>query len=77
MYERLSVKVVKLSINHNIVGLVHKHAQRACLMYHAACKVEFQPFNLSYSQQTLFFIFYKIIRYNIAASTCFILYIVE
>ena len=25
---------------------------RTCLMYHAACKVEFQPFNRSYSQLT-------------------------
>ena len=27
---------------------------RACLMYHAACKVEFQPFTRSYSQLTFF-----------------------
>ena len=36
---------IKLSINDHIVGLVHKnHIIRTCLMYHAACKVEFQPF---------------------------------
>ena len=36
---------VKLSINNHIVGLVHKiRIIRTCLMYHAACKVEFQPF---------------------------------
>ena len=35
----------KLRINSHIVGLVHKnHSIRTCLMYHAACKVEFQPF---------------------------------
>ena len=53
---------LKLSINNRIVGLLHKnhiineisnkHVQRTCLMYHAACKVEFQPFNRSYSQLT-------------------------
>ena len=33
---------VKLSINNHIVRLVHKnHIIRTCLMYHAACKVEF------------------------------------
>ena len=53
---------VKLSINNHIVRLVHKnHIIRRCLMYHAACKVEFQPFTRSYSQLT-FFNFYKIIR---------------
>ena len=37
-----------------------KHRTRAndnlckCLMYHAACKVEFQPFTRSYSQLTFF-----------------------
>ena len=46
---------VKLSINNHIVGLVHKkHTIRTCLMYHAACKVEFQPFKRSYSQLTFF-----------------------
>ena len=50
---------VKLSINDHIVRLVHKnHIIRTCLMYHAACKVEFQPFKRSYSQLT-FFNFYK------------------
>ena len=37
-----------------------KHVQRTCLMYHAACKVEFQPFNRSYSQLTFFNFFYQI-----------------
>ena len=32
----------------------NKHVQRTCLMYHAACKVEFQPFNRSYSKLTFF-----------------------
>ena len=42
---------VKLSINNHIVGLVHKnHIIRTRLMYHAACKVEFQPFKRLYSQ---------------------------
>ena len=45
----------KLSINNHIVGLVHKnHIIRTCLMCHAACKVEFQPFKRSYSQLTFF-----------------------
>ena len=43
---RATIFCVKLSINNHIVGLVHKnHIIRTCLMYHAACKVEFQPFN--------------------------------
>ena len=38
----------------------NKHAQRAFLMYHAAYKLEFQPFNRSYSQLTFFiFLFVK------------------
>ena len=46
---------VKLSINNHIVGLVHKnHIVRTRLMYHAACKVEFQPFKQLYSQLTFF-----------------------
>ena len=37
------------------VRLVHKkHIIRPCLMYHAACKVEFQPFKRPYSQLTFF-----------------------
>ena len=37
------------------VGLVHKkHIIRTRLMYHAACKVEFQPFKRWYSQLTFF-----------------------
>ena len=49
--------LVKLSINNHIVGLLilhKKHIMRTCLMYHAACKVEFQPFKRSYSQLTFF-----------------------
>ena len=43
----------KLSINNHIVGLVHKTTDiRMRLMYHAACKVEFQPFKRLYSQLT-------------------------
>ena len=71
--ERSSVKLVKMRVNH-IVGLVHKTPyykwryrirtpKRTCLMYHAACKVEFQPFNRSYSQLTFFNFLYS---YNIA-----------
>ena len=58
-------KVLNLvpGINYNIVGLVHKHhnmkhlikhPQRACLMLHGACKVEFQPTNRLYSPLTFF-----------------------
>ena len=47
---------VKLSIDNHIVGLVHKNHMvliiRTRLIYHAACKVEFQPFTQSYSQLT-------------------------
>ena len=36
---------VELTNNH-IVGLIQKnHIIRTCLMYHAPCKVEFQPLN--------------------------------
>ena len=47
--------------NHNhIVRFVHKnHIIRTCLMYHAACKVEFQPFTRSYSQLAFFNFLYK------------------
>ena len=52
-------------INKHTVGVVHKkqiinevkhkHVQRTCLMYHVACKVEFQSFNnRSYSQLDVF-----------------------
>ena len=41
-------------INSNIVGLVHAVIIQACMMYHAACKVEFQPFKRQYSQLKLF-----------------------
>ena len=58
-----------ITSNH-IVGLVHKnHIIRTCLMYHAACKVEFQPFKRSYSQLTFFnFFFYKN-EYSTTSST--------
>ena len=46
---------VKLSMNNQIVGLVHKNRNiRTCTMYHAACKVELQPFKRSYSQLMFF-----------------------
>ena len=62
---------VKLSINNHIVRLVHKnHIIRTRLMYHAACKVEFQPFKRSYSQLT-FFNFYQMFE------ICFIIYYQE
>ena len=49
-----------VSISNHIVGLVHKnHIIRTCLMYHACCKVEFQPFRRSYSQLTFFNFLYK------------------
>ena len=42
-------------INNHIVGVVHKnHIMRMRLMYHAAYKVEFQPFKRLYSQLTFF-----------------------
>ena len=59
---------VKLSINNHIVGLVHKkHIIRTCLMYHAACKVKFQPFKqavltadvFQLSQKICYLKFYK------------------
>ena len=34
--------------------LFHNHIIRTCPMYHAACKVEFEPFTRSYSQLTFF-----------------------
>ena len=36
------------------ICLHFQNVQRTCLMYHAASKVEFQPFNRSYSQLTFF-----------------------
>ena len=36
------------------VRFYKKHVIRTCLMYHAACKVEFQPFTRLYSQLTFF-----------------------
>ena len=51
----LPIICVKLSINNHIVGLVNKnHIIRTRLMYHAAGKVEFQPFKRLYSQLTFF-----------------------
>ena len=51
---------VELSINNHIVGLIHKsHIMRTCLMYHAAYKVEFQPFKRLYSQLTFFNFIYN------------------
>ena len=51
---------VKLSINNHIVSLVHEnHIILTCLMYHAACKVEFQPFKRSHSQLTFFNFLYN------------------
>ena len=56
---------VKLSMNNQIVGLVHKNRNiRTCTMYHAACKVELQPFKRSYSQLTFFQLFIKYVRQN-------------
>ena len=40
-------------------------------MYHAACKVEFQPFNRSYSQLTLFIFLYLV--YFLMKSTSYVL----
>ena len=56
--------------SHRSISFIRiKHRTRAndnlckCLMYHAACKVEFQPFTRSYSQLTFFnFLFKKIIK---------------
>ena len=46
---------VKRSNNNHIVRFVQKnYIIRTCLMYHAACKVEFRPFKRSYSQLTFF-----------------------
>ena len=62
------------------VGLVHKHhirneipgieAQRTCLMYHAACKVEFQPCNRSYSQLTFLNFVLKYLTKHANTSKC-------
>ena len=60
---KLTIFCVKLSINNHIVRLVHKNhilrTKRTCLMYHATCKVEFQPFKRSYSQLTFSQLFIK------------------
>ena len=48
--------------SHRPISFIYrvKHRTRAnddlckCLMYHTACKVEFQPFTRSYSQLTFF-----------------------
>ena len=58
---RANDMLCKLSINNRMVGLVHKnHIIRTCLMYHAVCKVESQPFKRSYSQLTFFNFFLKL-----------------
>ena len=47
--------------NYDIVRLAHKnHIIRTCLIYHAACKVEFQPFKRPYSQLTFFNILWRL-----------------
>ena len=47
--------ILRKTENNHIVGLVHKNQNtRTCLMYHAACKVEFNHSNRSYSQLTFF-----------------------
>ena len=58
---------VKLSINNHIVGLVHKNhgIRRTRLMYHAAFKVEFQPFKRLYSHTAdVFQLFIKCIAHD-------------
>ena len=47
-YYRNNNHIVRLLIVHK------KHIIRTCLIYHAAFKVEFQPFKRSYSQLTFF-----------------------
>ena len=48
------------SINNHIVGLVHKkHIIRMSLMYHADCKVEFQPFKTVVLTAEVFQVFIK------------------
>ena len=42
--------------------LIRTSVQRTCLMYHGACKVEFQPFNRSYSQLTFFNVLLECLR---------------
>ena len=68
------IPCVKLRVNNHIVGLVHKnHIIRTCLRYHAACKVDFQPFKQVVliaddfqisSFSTYFFIKYVSCEYN-------------
>ena len=81
------LQYVKLSISNHTVGLVHKkhvineiynkHVQRTCLMYHAACKVEFQSFNRSYSQLTFFFnIFHKICAKKLESNRMYLVHTV-
>ena len=68
--ERADDICVKLSKNNHIVGLVHKnHIIRTWLMYHAACKVEFQSFkqvvltadvfNFLINIYCIFYVFFK------------------
>ena len=58
---------VKLSINNHIEGLVHKnHVMRTCLMYHAACKVEFQIIQTVVLTADIFQLFIKYYIYILA-----------
>ena len=55
-----TTQLAKLSFYHSMDRThswrfsIFYNVQRTRLMYHAACKVEFQPFNRSYSQLTSF-----------------------
>ena len=69
--ENRPVDLGSIQGSHRPISFIRiKHRTRAndilckCLMYHAACKVEFQPFTRSYSQLT-FPTFYKIILRSI------------
>ena len=73
--ERPTIKLVELSIYRHVVDLIHEHhitneirtehaRQWACLMYHAACNVEFQP-PVGRTHSWRFSIFYKICRWFI------------
>ena len=52
----LTADVFQLFTPCKILGII-----RTCLMYHAACKVEFQPFKRLYSELTFFNFFYQIL----------------
>ena len=51
----MKTKNKSLLKNNHVVSLIHKHhiVKKIC-MCHAACKVDFQPFNRSYSQLRFF-----------------------